>query len=70
MRTENLLIGLQHLVTDLIVGVWNRDRPKQEFSLSAETECSAAKNHRVFGFDQIFGTFLYFWPKVNFVSTD
>jgi hypothetical protein len=32
-------------------------RPKQEFSLSAETECSAAKNHR------IFGIFLYSWQK-------
>jgi hypothetical protein len=41
-------------------------RPKQEFSLSAETEYSAAKNHQIFGFGRIFGTFLYFRPK--FVS--
>jgi hypothetical protein len=40
-------------------------RPKQEFSLSAETEYSAAKFHRIFGFGRIFGTFTYFWPKVN-----
>jgi hypothetical protein len=40
-------------------------RPKQEFSLSAETEYSAAKNHRIFGFGRIFGTFTFFRPKVN-----
>jgi hypothetical protein len=40
-------------------------RPKQEFSLSAETEHSAAKKHRIFGFGRIFGTFTYFRPKVN-----
>jgi hypothetical protein len=39
-------------------------RPKQDFSLSAETEYSAAKNHRIFGFVRIFGTFIYFRPKV------
>jgi hypothetical protein len=39
--------------------------PKQEFSLSAETEYSAAKIHRIFGFGRIFGTFTYFGPKVN-----
>jgi hypothetical protein len=32
-------------------------RPKQEFSLLAETEYSAAKIHRIFGFGRIFGTF-------------
>jgi hypothetical protein len=40
-------------------------RPKQELSLSAETEYSAAKIHRIFGFGQIFGTFTFFRPKVN-----
>jgi hypothetical protein len=34
-------------------------RPKQEFQPLAETEYSAAKNHR------IFGTLTYFRPKVN-----
>jgi hypothetical protein len=38
-------------------------RPKEELSLSAETKYSAAKNHRIFGFGRIFGTFLYFRPK-------
>jgi hypothetical protein len=33
----------------------NGVRPEQEFSLSAETEYSAAKNHRTFGFGHIFG---------------
>jgi hypothetical protein len=32
-------------------------RPKQEFSLSAETEYSAANNHRIFGFG--------FWPNIR-----
>jgi hypothetical protein len=41
------------------------DRPKQEFSLSSETEYSAAKNHQIFGFGRIYGTFIYFRPKVN-----
>jgi hypothetical protein len=40
-------------------------RPKQEFSHSAETEYSAAENHRIFGFGRIFGTFPNFWPKVS-----
>jgi hypothetical protein len=40
-------------------------RPKQEFSLSAETEYSAAKIHRIFGFGRIFGVNTKFRPKVN-----
>jgi hypothetical protein len=40
-------------------------RLKQEFSLSAETEYSAAKNHQIFGFGRIFSTFTYFRPKVT-----
>jgi hypothetical protein len=40
-------------------------RPKQEFWLSAENEYSAAKNHRIFGFGRIFGSFHDFRPKVT-----
>jgi hypothetical protein len=40
-------------------------RPKQELSLSAKTEYSAAQNHQIFGFGRIFGTFLFFRPKVG-----
>ena len=41
--------------------------PKQEFSLSAETEYSAAINHRIFGFGRIFGNFPDFRTKVNYL---
>jgi hypothetical protein len=52
------------LFLSLLVSDRNRNS-HFEFSLLAETEYSAAKNHRIFGFGQIFGTFTYFRPKVN-----
>jgi hypothetical protein len=47
------------------LSTWVSVRPKKEFSISAETEYSAAKNHRIFGFGRIFGTVSYFRPKIN-----